>query len=122
MKELRINAFTTNTALLAILFLAACSSEPTKPAGESGTSGGKPAAKPTELATGREAFQKLYATARMWAADARPIRMESQAIKDAMGRDGKAAVWRTQFASASRRSMKAFGWSGASPGDPPHRG
>ena len=117
MKERRIHALKTTAAILAILFLAACSSEPTK----SGVSD-KPAAKPTELATGREAFQKLYATARMSAADARPIRLESQAIKDAMGVDGKAAVWRTQFASASRRSMKAYVWSGASSSDAPDRG
>jgi hypothetical protein len=119
MKENRIYVVRTNVALLAILLLAACSSAPTKPAGESRAEE-KP--KPAELVTGREAFQKLYATARMSFADARPVRLESEATKDANGHDGKAAVWRTLFASASRRSMRAFVWSGISASDAPERG
>lgn len=103
-------------ALPAILFFAACSSEPQKPAGGAQPAA-KPAPKPTETLTGREAFQKLYPAARGWNADARPIRIESQTTSDASGQDGKAAIWRVAFASPNRRVMEAFSWSGSTSSD-----
>ncbi len=66
----------------------------------------------TQLHTGREAFQRLYVAAHGWAPDARPFRLQSEATADAPGKDGKAAVWRAGFASAARRSIKTFVWSG----------
>ncbi|HZQ91134.1 MAG TPA: hypothetical protein VFA60_05025 [Terriglobales bacterium] len=104
--------------LMALAMLAACSSEPKK--AEAPTVPAKP--RETEARTGREAFQRLYATARQWAADARPVRLESGATNDANGHDGKAAIWRTQFASAGRRGIEAFIWSGTSGPDAPERG
>ena len=100
----------------AILFFAACSSEPQKPAGGAHPAA-KPAAKPTETLTGREAFQKLYPPARGWNADAKPIRFETQLTTDASGQDGKAAIWRVGFASPNRRVMEAFIWSGSTASD-----
>ncbi len=99
--------------------LAGCSSSPTP--------GEKPAeAKPeppkTELLTGRVAFQKLFVTARSWAPDAQPFRLESEAVKQAPGTDGKAGVWRGYFASASKRALKPYIWSGISAPDAPERG
>lgn len=95
---------------LAILtVLAAC--EGSKP-----TSAPAPAKKeePATVAhTGREAFQKMYTTAHLWAADARPYRLQSDLFKDDTGVDGKAVIWRSGFASPARRSIKAFLWSGA---------
>lgn len=72
--------------------------------------------------TGREAFQKLYATAHMWAPDARPFRLQSDLTKDSTGQGGKAAIWRSGFASAARRSIKTFVWSGSHSEDAPSFG
>ncbi len=113
----------TNATFLAVavLFLAGCSSEPAKTA-EPKAAPAKAAPQATETISARTAFQKLYATARGWAGDARPIRVESQPLKDAAAQDGKAAVWRAIFASPSRRTAKAVVWSGSSGEDAPERG
>ena len=96
---------------LALGLLAGCSSEPTKPAPAGGA---KPA--PTkhtnEYQTGRIAFQKLLVTARAWAADAEPFRLESQYLPGAPSAEGKAGIWRAFFASAQRRAAKSYLWSG----------
>jgi hypothetical protein len=108
--------FLLTTAVAALL--AGCSSNPQpaeKPA----------AAKPepeTEVLTGRVAFQKLFVTARSWAPDAQPFRLESEAVKQAAGADGKAGIWRGYFASPSKRAVKPYLWSGVSGPDAPERG
>ena len=100
--------------LIPILFLAACSSAPQKPAE---TKQEKPAPKPTETISGREAFQKMYPAARGWLSDARPVRMESQSTSDANGRDGKSAIWRVVYASPGRLKIQSFAWSGSAASD-----
>ena len=102
-------------ALLALL--AACSSEPSKPAE---TETAKP--KPPELLTGRSAFQKTIIAARGWARDAQPYRIESSATTEGKGQDGKWAVWRASFGSASQRSVKSYTWSGSAADGAPARG
>jgi hypothetical protein len=112
--------------LLPLLLLAACSSNQPKSSSSSGTessTASKPAdtaPKPPDLATGREEFQRLYGSARGWAADAKPFRLQSETVTDAPGHDGKAGVWRASFASASRANIKSWTWSGI--GDPKERG
>ena len=101
--------------LMALGFLAGCSSEPSKPAAP-------PQPKAPDLLTGRSAFQKMYIQAHGWAADAKPFRLESQANKDSNGRDGKSAIWRASFASPSKASVKPFVWSGTDSSDAPSRG
>ena len=91
---------------LALAIMAACTSEPTKPAE-------KPQPKPAEFVTGRAAFQQLYVDARGWARDAQPFHLQSQVTADAPGRDGKSAVWRAVFASPSQRSAKPYMWVGS---------
>ena len=76
----------------------------------------------TDLLTGRAAFQKLFVTARSWAPDAQPFRLESESVKQAPGEDGKAGLWRGSFASASKRALKPYMWSGISGLDAPARG
>lgn len=98
-----------------LAFLAGCSSEPPKPVEP-------PKPKTAELLTGRTAFQKMYIQARGWASDAQPFRLESQSNKDSNGRDGKSAIWRASFASASKGSVKPFVWSGTDSSDAPSRG
>lgn len=104
-------------ALLALVFLAGCSSEPTKPAQTE-----KPQPKPPEFQTGRVAFQKTYIAARGWARDAQPYRLESQITADSQGKDGKAGVWRAYFGSAVGRGAKPYVWSGTDAADAPSRG
>jgi hypothetical protein len=98
-------------SLLGLGLLLACESKPAQPAAE------QKAAKPKDttpvLYTGREAFQKMYIAARGWAGDARPFRLQSEPTKESSGKDGQATLWRAGFASASRRFIKMFVWSGS---------
>ena len=95
-------------AMLGLTILTGCTSEPAKPVQTE-----KPQPKATEAVTGRTAFQKLYISARGWARDAQPYRLESQSTDDWKGKDGKSAVWRAYFASPSQRGVKPFIWSGS---------
>src|SRR4030081_3652663 len=89
---------------LALLLLAGCSSEPAKTTA--------PAVRDPEVISGRTAFQKMYAAARGWHADARVFRLTSGRTKDSKGHDGKSAVWQAWFASASARSSQPYVSSG----------
>jgi len=102
---------------LALLTMASCSSESSKPAESE-----KPQPKASELQTGRYALQKLYVTARGWAHDAQPYRLESQVTSDAKGKDGKSDVWHASFASPTGRGAKTYVWSGTDAQDAPARG
>ncbi len=107
--------------ILALGLLAGCSSEPVPPAPSGGA---KPApAKPAdEYKTGRIVFQKLLVTARAWAGDAQPFRLESQYTKGAPVAEGRAGIWRASFASARRASIKSYLWSGVAAEDATERG
>jgi hypothetical protein len=104
-------------AVLALTILTGCTSEPAKPAQTE-----KAQPKATEAVTGRAAFQKLYISARGWARDAQPYRLESQITADSKGKDGKSAVWRAYFASPNQRGVKPFIWSGSQAPDAPSPG
>jgi hypothetical protein len=77
-----------------------------------------PEKKATELQTGRFALQRMLPVARLWAADAKPIQLQSSTSSDSNGHDGKASYWRAVFGSASRGKSEPFSWSG----DPESRG
>jgi hypothetical protein len=107
------------TALLLLVFLAllpACESNPPK------SPQAKPEPKAPELLTARAAFQKLFIAARNYAPDVKPFRIESTPSTDSSGHDGKSTIWRASFASASRRGVKPFIWSGTDAPDAPSRG
>ena len=104
-------------AMLGLTILTGCTSEPAKPVQTE-----KPKPKTTEAVTGRTAFQKLYISARGWARDAQPHRLESQITADWKGKDGKSAVWRAYFASPNQRGVKPFIWSGSQAPDAPSSG
>lgn len=104
-------------ALLALLALfAGCDSNTAKPVAV------KPEGKSTEMLTGRAAFQKVFIAARNYAPDVRPFRIESTPSTDGDGHDGKSAIWSASFASATRRGVKPFTWSGSNAPDGPSRG
>src|SRR5271166_353139 len=93
-------------AILAAGLLTGCSSQPSQPAPAE-----KPQPKPPEQITGSSAFYKCYISARGWAPDAQPYRVESQPTNDSKGRDGKAAEWRAGFASPSKRTTRPYTWA-----------
>lgn len=86
--------------------MAGCSS---KPAQTTTAETASPAA-PTTI-TGRGAFYKCYISARIWASDAQPFRLDSAAGADSSGHEGKMVEWRVGFASPKQRSTKFFTWS-----------
>ena len=94
---------------LALLLLVACSPDPAKTTA--------PVVKPPEFIAGRTAFQKMYAAARGWHADAQVFRVASALSKDNKGHDGKSAVWQAWFASASAKFAKPYVWSGTNASD-----
>jgi hypothetical protein len=96
-------------AILVLGAMLGCSSESSKPAPAS-----KPQPKPAATITGNGAFYKCYIAARLWAQDAQPYRAESGITADSKGRDGKAGVWRAEFASPSLRGIRTFTWTGES--------
>lgn len=105
-------------ACLCAVMLAACSSnKPTE-----SQSPAKSAPKQAEYLTGRVAFQQMYISARGWAADATPFRLQSQFTTDAPVGEGKAGLWRASFGSPGRRLMKMFIWSGLVGPDAPEPG
>ncbi len=103
--------------VVLLSLLSACSSDADKP-----TEATKPEAKGPELLTARSAFQKVYVAARGWNPDAKPYRLESSVTTDGNGQDGKWAVWRGSFASATSRSEKPYTWSGSAADGAPSRG
>lgn len=111
----RCMAASLSIILLAVL--VGCTSDSDKPEQPE-----KPENKGPELITARSAFQKVYVAARGWAQDARPYRLSSSATSDGKGQDGKWAVWRGSFASATTRGAKTFVWSGSTADNAPSRG
>jgi hypothetical protein len=104
-------------AILALVMLAGCSSEPSKPATTE-----KPQPKPPELTTGQMGFQRMLIQARNWHGDTQAYRLQSQYNMDSKGRDGKSAIWRAWFASPTYRATKPYVWSGTESSDAPSRG
>lgn len=107
-------------AITALVLLAACSSS--NPPAEKKAEPAKAEKKEPLLYTGREAFQKMYISAHQWAPDAKPYKLESVVNDESNGKDGKATVWRSGFASLSRRGLKAFLWSGSQLPEAPSSG
>ena len=104
-----------------MLLLAGCSSQ--KPAEtQQGPPASQPAPKQAQYETGRNAFQKMYLSARLWAPDVKPFRLQSQYTPDAPVSEGKAGLWRGSFASPGKRAMKLFVWSGLAGPDAPEQG
>ncbi len=108
-------------AVLALVVLAGCQ-EGIKPSGGAQNPASPAERKAPDVLTARAAFQKMFSSARLWVADAQPFRVASEPVKNHNGKDGKSAVWRTSFASASRRNIKLFTWSGVRAGDAPEPG
>ena len=93
-------------AILAAGLLPGCSSEPNKPAPAETAQPKAP-----QTTTGSSAFFKCYVSARGWAGDAVPYRVESHLTTDSKGRDGKSEEWSVGFASPAQRATKSYTWA-----------
>jgi hypothetical protein len=109
-------------ALLCLLVSCSSDNKPTNSNESRPTPTPAPVAKQAEYETGRTAFQKMYVSARGWAADVKPFRLQSQFTPDAATNEGKSGLWRGSFASPSKRMMKLFVWSGLVGPDAPEQG
>ena len=94
---------------IALLLLAACSTEPAKPTA--------PVVKEPEYLLGRTAFQKMYVASRGWNRDAQGFRLMSALTKDSKGHAGKSGVWQATFASAAHNTAKPYTWCGSNDAD-----
>ena len=104
----------SKSALLCLMLslLVSCSSEKKAATETASQSAPKPVVKEAQYDTGRTAFQRIYLSARLWASDAKPFRLQSQFTPDAPTAEGKSGMWRASFASPSKKMMKLFVWSG----------
>lgn len=105
-----------------IVALAGCTSGEKKQEDTAAKPAAEKKVEAAEYLTGREAFQRLYVAGRGFAGDIKPFRLESLYTEGAPAQEGKAGIWRAQFASPSRRAIKAYTWSGLSGEDMPDRG
>jgi hypothetical protein len=96
-------AFLLSSLLLA-LALAGCGSE---------TASKEPAEPPPppEPVTGREAYQKMYLKAKLWANDAELLQLSSIALEGVPEQPGKRGAWRGIFASPSKGRQKSITYS-----------
>ncbi len=108
------------TSVLTLALLGGCSSPAPKPEAESKPP--QPEVKPPKYETGRVAMQRLSVAAKGWAADVQPFGLESVYTKGAPAKEGKAGVWRAEFASLQRRAAKPYVWSGVDEEGAPERG
>ena len=110
-------------ACVALLTFAGCTSSPSNPERPTAQpAAAKPESKQPQYESGRTTFQKLYISARLWAPDVKPFRLQSQFTLGAPVSEGKSALWRASFASPAKRSMKLFVWSGLVGPDAPEQG
>jgi hypothetical protein len=99
-----LNVPSLRFVLPVFLLLAACS-EPPK------TETAKEPAKPPEALTGRQAFQRMYPQARLWAPDAQPLRVRNLSLTEVKAEKGKAGAWEATFVSVSKRKSRIFTYS-----------
>lgn len=114
---------------LSLLFFAAalivmgCNSSSPKTDTNSASTSGSPEKKDSEAAvqneTGRYALYKMLPVAHIWAADVKPVRLESAVMGGSDGHDGKASFWRATFGTAARQKAETFTWSGIDTPDTP---
>lgn len=93
-------------ALGAAILLTGCSDD-TKPAEN------KIPEAPAAPITGRQSFQYVYGSARLWAPDAQPLTVRSINLTDVKGEKGKAGAWEAVFVSESTAMGRTYSWSAA---------
>jgi len=66
---------------------------------------------PRDPLTGQKAFFQMYVSARMWASDVQPLRLESIPLDGVVSEGGKYGAWRAVFVSPSRGLAATFTYS-----------
>ena len=79
------------SAALAALLLTACSDTPAPVA--------KAPEPPPSPISGRQAFQYMYGSSRIWATDSMPLTIRSLTVPDVKPENGKAGAWEVVFVS-----------------------
>jgi len=114
--------------ILSVLFLAAalavmgCDSSSQKTdtnSASNGSSEKKSSETAVQNETGRYALYKMLPVAHIWAADVKPVRLESAVMGGSDGHEGKASFWRATFGTAARQKAETFTWSGIDTPDTP---
>lgn len=92
----------------AAILLTGCSDEPAPVA--------KKAEPPPAPISGRQAFQYLYGSARLWAPDSQPLTVRSVNLADVKSEPGKAGAWEIIFVSESQARARTYTWSAVEAG------
>ncbi len=91
-------------ALVAAILLTGCSDD-------SKTAAPKAPEAPSPPITGRQAFQYMYGSARLWAPDAQPLSVRSVNVTGVQTEPGKAGAWEVVFVSVSTAMGRTYTWS-----------
>jgi hypothetical protein len=99
--------------VVAVLGLAACSSEPAKTTEVKTDADAtkKAPAGPPEPVLAKTAFYEMYTPAHTWAADLLPISLKSGEISGVKNAEGKAGVWIAVFGSPSQHMARTYTYS-----------
>jgi len=89
-------------AAAAAILLTGCSDSPAPV---------KKAEPPPAPISGRQAFQYLYGSSRMWASDSLPLSVRSLPVADVKLEPGKAGAWEVIFVSESMARARTYTWS-----------
>ena len=98
---------------LAVVVLTACSEAP-KTGSEAKTdtdTSTQAKAGPPEPVSGKTAYWEIYTSARSWARDALPLRLESKDVPGVQNKDGKAGMWTATLVSPSQKEARVFTYS-----------
>ncbi len=88
---------------LAALLLTACSDSPAPI-----TKAPEP---PPAPISGRQAFQYMYGSSRIWAPDSMPLTVRSLNVPDVKPENGKAGAWEVVFVSEAMARARTYTWS-----------
>jgi hypothetical protein len=70
----------------------------------------QPEAPPAPI-TGRQAFQYMYGSARIWSSDSEPLTIRSLNVPGVAAEPGKAGAWEVVFVSPSMARARFYTWS-----------
>lgn len=90
-------------AAVAAILLISCSEEPAPIK--------KAAEPPPAPISGRQAFQYMYGSSRMWASDSLPLTLRSLRVADVKPENGKAGAWEVIFVSPMNGRARTYTWS-----------
>lgn len=94
-----------NWLLTPAILLGGCASEAPKEAKK------KEPEKPPEPVSGRTAFYRMFASARVWSQDVQVIQVASLRLNEVKESAGKYPAWQAMFASPSKAKLKTFTYS-----------